>query len=198
LAAGVAVSTRVATPPIDRGGLGDHRLQRDPPQPTHSLGEVAGDIDRERRVEFPHHRQRKVAIVAIAVVEGEAGKAPREITLDQPGMHLVHSDDVDIKAANMLQHRAQKFRFDLEMAIGLEFDVAAGGTDMVQHEDGADACQDRSQQKVRAGKIKRLQPGADNGISELLHQGWGWPVRVRIETSEPPLKKRLSDPVIRL
>jgi hypothetical protein len=68
---------------------------------------------------------------------------------------------------------------------------------MVQHEDGAHAPENRSQQSMRARKIQRLQPGADNGVSELLHQGWGWPVRVRIETSEPPLKKRLAGPVIR-
>ena len=51
-----------------------------------------------------------------------------------------------------------KFRFDLEMAIGLEFGVAAGGTDMVQHEDGADACEDRSQQKCAPKKYSASNP----------------------------------------
>jgi hypothetical protein len=38
------------------------------------------------------------------------------------------------------------------MMIGLEFGVAAG-TNVVQHEDGADACENWSQQIVRPGKI---------------------------------------------
>ena len=40
---------------------------------------------------------------------------------------------------------------------------------MVQHENGADACEDWSQQTCAPEKYKRLQPGADNGVSELLH-----------------------------
>ena len=70
----------------------------------------------------------------------------------------------------MRQHRAQEFRFDLEMMIGLEFGVAAGA-DVVQHENGADACEDWPQQIMRTGKVKRFQSGADNGVAEHLHQG---------------------------
>ena len=162
-------------PPIgdfDRGGLVDHPLQRDPPQPAGAFGEIAGDIDGERRVEFAHHRQREIAVVAIAVVEGEAGEAPREIALGEPLMHLVHGDDVDVEGAKMRQHRAQKFRLDLEMVVRLELGVAARA-DMMQHENGADACEDWSQQDMRAGEVKRLQPGANNGVAELLHWDMG-------------------------
>jgi len=49
----------------------------------------------ERCVEFPQQRQRKIAIVAIAVVEGKGGEAPRKIAFDQPLMQLVHGDDLD-------------------------------------------------------------------------------------------------------
>ena len=84
LASIVAASRRTATPPIfdfDALRLGDHRLQRDPPQPAGPLGEIAGDIDRQRCVKLAHHRQREVAVVAVAVVEGEAGEAARKIAL---------------------------------------------------------------------------------------------------------------------
>ena len=135
-----------------------------------AFGEIAGDIDRERCVKFPHHRQREIPVVAIAVVEGEAGKTPREVALGQPPMHFVHGDDVDAARAQMGKHRAQEFRRDFEMAVGLELGVARRA-DMMQHENGADAGEDRPQQMMRAGEIKRFQSGADDVVAKLLHQG---------------------------
>ena len=57
------------------------------------------------------------------------------------------------------------------MTVGLELSIA-GWPHMVQHENGADACEDWSQQNMRAGKIKRTQAGADDVVAELLHQEW--------------------------
>jgi len=85
-------------------------------------------------------------------------------------MHFIHGDDIDVERAKMRQHRAQEFRFDLEMMVGLKLGAAAGA-DMVQHENGADACEDRSQQVMRAGEVERFQSGADNGVAEQFHQG---------------------------
>ena len=73
--------------------------------------------------------------------------------------------------AKMRQHRAQEFGRDFEMMIGLELGVAAR-PDMVQHEDGADARENRPQQMMRAGEIERFQSGADNVVAKLLHRGW--------------------------
>ena len=95
---GIEAGRNAADLDLDRGGPGDRPLQRDPPQPADALGEIAGDIDGEGRVKFAHHRQREIPVVAIAVVEGEAGKAPRKVALGQPPMHLVHGDDVDVGA----------------------------------------------------------------------------------------------------
>jgi hypothetical protein len=67
------------------------------------------------------------------------------------------------------------------MTVGLELGVAARA-DVVQHEDGADTCEDWSQQEVRARKVKRLQPGANNGISELFHQGRAGLSKVRLRS----------------
>ncbi len=146
------------------------RLQRNPPQPPGACGEIAGDVNGERRVKFPHHGKRVIAVVAVAVVEGETGEAPREIAFGKPLMHFVHGDDVDVERAQMRQHRAQEFRLDLEMMVGLKLGAAAGA-DMVQHENGADACEDWSQQIMRAGEVERFQSGADNGVAEQFHQG---------------------------
>ena len=109
-----------------------------------------------------------VAVVAIAVVEGEAGETAGEIALDQPLMHLVHGDDVDAARAQMAEHRAQEVGRDLQMPVRLERAVALR-PHMVQHEDRADAGEDRAQQDMRPGEVKRFQSGADNGVAKLLH-----------------------------
>ena len=87
-------------------------------------------------------------------------------------MYLVHGDDVDVEGAKMRKHRTQEFRFDLEMMVRLERGIAPRA-DVMQHENGADACEDWSQQDMRTREVKRFQPGADNGASELLHWGMG-------------------------
>ena len=90
-------------------------------------------------------------------------------------MRLVHGDDIDVERAKMRQHRAQELGINLEVMIGLELGVVAG-THVVQHENGADACEDWSQQIMRTGEVKRFQPGADDGVAEYFHQGVaaGW------------------------
>src|SRR6516164_11685933 len=71
----------------------------------------------------------------------------------------------------MDQHRAQEFGRHFEMAVGREFGLA-GEPHMVQHEDCADAGEDRSQKNMRAGEIQRTQASADHIVAELLHHLW--------------------------
>ena len=96
----------------------------------------------------------------------------------------------------MRQHRAQEFRLDLEVTIGLELGVAARA-DMVQHENGADAREDRSQQMMRAGEVKRFQAGADDVVAKLLHRDAGCRLKSGVEASERPLKKQLAATKVR-
>ncbi|MGY4367293.1 hypothetical protein ACVW1A_003358 [Bradyrhizobium sp. LB1.3] len=141
MAAGVVASSRSAALPIfdlDLLGLGDHGFQRLPPQPPRALGEIAGDIDRQRRVKFAQNRQRIIEIVAIAVVEREGGEAAVEPAPHQPLMQLVHADDVDLVRAQMAERGAQEFGGDFEMPVRLECGVAAR-PHVVQHENSADA-----------------------------------------------------------
>lgn len=125
---------------FDGLGAGDGALQRLPPQPAGAFGEIAGDIDRERRVVFAHHGECVVAVVAIAVVEGEAGEAAREVALNHPAMRFIHRYDIDVERADMRQHLAQEIGRDFEMTVGLE-QAAARRANVMQHEDGADARQ---------------------------------------------------------
>ncbi len=153
----------------------DRALKRDPPQPSRAGGKIARHVDGVRGVELAKHRQRMVAVVAIAVVQREGRKAAREIPVGKAPIHFVHGDDVDLAGAQMRQHRAQESRLDFEVMVGLEGPRIARA-DMMQHEDGADARENRPQQMVRAGEIQRFQAGADHGAAELLHQAWLYPV----------------------
>ena len=75
----------------------------------------------------------------------------------------------------MRQRRAQELGRDLKMPVGLELGVAMRA-DVVQHENSANAGENRSQQMMRTGEIERSQSGADNTVAKLLHQAcWaGW------------------------
>ena len=112
-----------------------------------------------------------VAIVTVTVVKREAGKAPREVARIEPVVQFVHRDDVDVARAQMRQHLAQERGIDLEVTVGLEFGVAPRAN-VVQHENGAHAGENRPQQVMRAGAVKRFQAGANDGGTELAHQGW--------------------------
>ena len=79
-------------------------------------GEIARHVDGEGRRELAHHRQREIAVVAIAVVEGEAGEAAREVALAHPPVHFVEGDDVDVEAADVLERRAQEVGRDFQMS----------------------------------------------------------------------------------
>ena len=100
------------------------------------------------------------------------------------------------RARKVRQHRAQELRRDLEMMIGLELGVTARA-DMVQHENGADAREDRPQQMMRAGEVKRSQSGADDVVAKLLHSGVAGRLGCDCETSGKPLKKQLVGRAVR-
>ena len=120
-----------------------------------------------------------VAVVAIAVVEGEAGEAAREVALNHPAMRFIHRYDIDVERADMRQHLAQEIGRDFEMTVGLE-QAAARRANVMQHEDGADARQDRPQHMVRAGEVQRIEAGANDVVAKLLHGGGLWPMISRI------------------
>ncbi len=68
----------------------------------------------------------------------------------------------------MRQYGAQELRLNLQMMVRLKL-AFAPRAHMVQHEDGADTCEDWSQQEMRAGKVKSLQSGTNNGVAEQFH-----------------------------
>ena len=90
-------------------------------------------------------------------------------------MYLVRRDDIDVARAKVRQHRTQELRRYFEMVIGLELGLATR-PHVVQHENGADAREDRPQQMMGTGEVQRPESGADDVVAKLLHQKWmaGW------------------------
>jgi hypothetical protein len=63
---------------------------------------------------------------------------------------------------------------------------------MMQHENGADACEDWSQQIMRAGEVERSQSSPDDGVAKLLHcTRWLADRDIIQPVNEEGLKKRL-------
>ena len=69
----------------------------------------------------------------------------------------------------MRQHRAEEFRLNFKVMVGLER-TGAAWADVMQHENGAHARENRPQQVVCPGEVKRFKPGADHGVAELAHR----------------------------
>jgi hypothetical protein len=140
---------------------GDRELEREPPQPAGALRKAGRDEDGERRRVALEDRIRPDLVVAIAVVERDAGEAAGEIALDQPAMHLVERDDLDLLLAQQGEGLLEEFGRDLEQAVGLEL-VGASGANVMQHQDRADAGEERPHQQVRPAEVQRFQSRADD------------------------------------
>src|SRR5262249_6260591 len=102
-------------------------------------------------------------VVAVAVVEGDAGETTAEILLREPAVHLVERDQIDILAAQPTDDAREKLRRDLELPVRLET-VAPRRTHVMQHQDRADAADERAHQPVRTAEIERLESEADDGV----------------------------------
>lgn len=113
---------------LDGGSPGDHPFQGDPPQPAGALREVAGDVDRKRGIEILHRRQREIAVVAVAVIAGEAGEATRKVLFRQPSLQFVGRDDVDVGSPDISQRRAQEVGVISRWRFGWNRPACAGRT----------------------------------------------------------------------
>src|ERR1700726_4246806 len=105
-------------------------------------------------------------------------------------MHFVQRDDIDVARTQVRQHGAREFRLDLQVTIGLELGVSARA-DMVQHENRADAREDRPQQIMRPAEVKRSQSGPDDVVAKLLHSKMAGRLECDRETSGKSLNKQL-------
>jgi hypothetical protein len=146
----------------------DNRFEREPPQHAEPVGKTRRHIDGERHTRLFEDRIGVLLDVAIAVVEGEADEAPLEIALRHAAVHLVEADEVDVGAAQKLDHAGEEARRDLEQAIGLEA-VRPRRADVMKRQNDADPADQRFQGGVRAAEIERLQSAADDRLPEPGH-----------------------------
>ena len=68
------------------------------------------------------------------------------------------------RLAHMRERGAQEIGRDFQVSVRLER-VGAHRPDVVQHEDGADACEQRSQEVVGTAEIECLEPGAEDAAA---------------------------------
>ncbi len=113
-------------------------LQRQPPQIAVAVREGARHVDGEGQVVALEDRIGVDEVVAIAVVEGEAGEGTLEGALRQAEMGLVERDDVEARIERHLNGPLEELRRDPEDAVGLEGPLRLG-RHVMQHEDGTDA-----------------------------------------------------------
>ena len=93
----------------------------------------------------------------------------------------------------MRHHGAKELRRDFQMSIGLELVVVAR-PNLMQHENGTNARENRPQQTMGAAEVKRFQPGADGDGTKLAHlerSAFDAVLRCCGEASGGALKKRL-------
>ena len=87
---------------------------------------------------LPQDRIGPLQRVAITVVDRDCDEAARKIALDQPAMHLVEADEIDIAAAQVAQHVVEKLRRDLKQPVRLK-QLGSWRPHMMQRHDRANA-----------------------------------------------------------
>src|SRR6266516_2586617 len=156
------VAERAQLHPVPAGEIADDVAQL-------FLGLAAAQPPIERVEQMSLLIDAAAAEAAILIVDDEtdaflAGEAPREIAGFKPAMHLVERDELDARAANGLDHRLQELGRHLQQAVRLEA-IAATRAHVRQGQDHADPADERAQPEMASGKIQRLEPGADDGLS---------------------------------
>ena len=78
-------------------------------------------------------------------------------------MHLVETDEVDARAAQIPHHTGEEARRHFEEMVGLKT-PGPRRTNVVQRQNGADALDERPKRNVRAGEIQRFQAAANDRL----------------------------------
>src|SRR6266566_5113416 len=153
---------------------GDDGFQRQPPQLAQPVRETRRNVDRERYSMPPQNRIGETQRVAIAVVEGEAGEAPREIARAEPAMHLVERDELDAGTANGFDRRFQEPGRDLQQPVRLEAVVAARAH-VMQGQDRADPADERAQPAMAAFPCGAIKPSTGSPSPSRSRAAWAGP-----------------------
>ena len=127
-----------------------------PPQIDRAVDQPRRDVDGDRRAVLFQDRQRLGQIVAIGVVGGDRCEAPGAPALRQASQRLVQRDELIAVGLHVRDQRIEKVRRDVEMPVEA-MRLSRMGGDAVQHQDRADAADQRSRQPGQPGKGKTVQ-----------------------------------------
>jgi len=146
----------------------EDRRGRLPPDGVAAFGKSATDEDGKGNAMPFEDRQRMVAIVAVAVVEGEGGEGPSRFRRVQNGRDLFERHEPVTVGLQLPDRGVEEFRRDLEMRV----DVGRGrneGPDVMQREDRAEPA--RRRHRARASQeVRCFEPGSDDAASRKLLQ----------------------------
>src|SRR5262249_12831012 len=90
---------------LDRVVLGNDGLEHEPPQLAQAARKAGGNVDGERGAMAIEDRIGETQVVAVSIVEGEGNEAAAESPADEPAVHLVETDDLDVGTAQPGHHR---------------------------------------------------------------------------------------------
>jgi hypothetical protein len=107
-------------------------------------------------------------VIAVAVIEREAGETASEIPLDHAAIHFIERYPIDTGIAQDRDDRLEEVWRNLQQAVGLER-LEPRRSHMVEREHRADAATKRRQQHMRATEIERLESRADQAVSKARH-----------------------------
>ena len=116
-----------------------------------------------------------VAVVAIAVIEGEAGERPLAVGVLKALADLIERDDVETGIDHLAHDVFEEARRHLEDAVGLER-LRRRRIDLVQHEDDAGAARVGRQQVAGARVVHGRQCGLEERRRSPAHAvliAWG-------------------------
>src|SRR5262249_15598611 len=135
------------------------------PQFADPVGKAGRHVDGKRSLVARQNRIGPFKSIAVAVVDGDADEAPREVAFGEPPVHLVEADQVEVGAPDEADHVIEEARRDLEQAVGLEA-VGAWRPYVVQRQYDTDSTHERPQKMVRGTEIQCLEAAANDGFLE--------------------------------
>jgi hypothetical protein len=143
----------------------DDLLEFQPPEPPGAGCILGRDEQRPGRPVAAQDRERIVAVVAVAIVEGQRTEGRAALPGREPARNLVERDDGETRLPKHPERQVEMFGRDREQRVRLER-IGPRRPDMVKGQDDAAAAGERRQPTIRAGAGDGSEPGPDHAMFE--------------------------------
>ncbi len=165
-----------------------HLLEGEPPEVAASVGKVARHIDGKRRIVAAKNGIGVVAIVAIAVIQREAGERLLAVGVFQALAHLIERNDVEARVDDLAHDVLEEIGRHLEDAIGLER-LRRRRVDMMQHENDAGAARVGGKQIAGTGIVDGGQCCLEERRRSPAHAVLPWRAAPRTRAVYPTVEQ---------